>query len=143
MKHVFSITLIAAIVLASVLMSACGPVYSTSYSYVPPKSYRGRMCLNQCLSQKSMCQNNCSMLKQSCHMQANAMAEPAYHAYLHQMKRQGKTPWRNISYFADYSSCRDNCGCQGNYRQCYTSCGGRIIPHTVCTMFCPKPIPTQ
>lgn len=138
MKGLLSIISVAAILLASTLMTACGPVYSTSYSFVPPQSHRGRRCVNRCIPQKSVCQNNCSMLKQACHMQANAIAEPAYQAYLTQMRKQGAAPNRTIRYFADYSSCRDRCGCQANYNQCYTNCGGQIVPHTVCTMFCGK-----
>jgi len=138
MKRLSSLFLIATVLFTSAFIAASGPVYSTTYTYVTPKSRYGRRCANQCINQKSMCQNNCNMLTQACHMQANAIAQPAYQAYLNQTEKQGKTPYRSIKAFADYSSCRDNCGCKTNYNQCFTGCGGQIIPHTVCTMFCDK-----
>jgi len=141
MKRLFSITALLAVMIASILMAGCGPIYETSYKYVPPKSYRGRLCANQCTSQKSSCQNNCRVLNQACRMEANAAAEPAYRAYLRSMRKQNKTPWRNIGDFADYSNCNDRCGCETNYKQCYTTCGGQVIPHTVCTAFCNKAKP--
>lgn len=143
MKRIFSVFAIISIFAISVLMTGCGPIYETTYSYVPPKSYRGRTCVNQCLSQKGSCRNNCRLLNQSCRLQANAAAEPAYQAYLRSMRRQGKPPVETIADFADYSGCQSNCGCDVNYRQCYTNCGGKIIPHTVCTAFCNKAKPAS
>lgn len=35
------------------------------------------------------------------------------------------------------ASCTTACGCSATYDSCYTSCGGRIIPHKICTKNCP------
>lgn len=138
MNRLLSLIAMAAIAVTSILMTGCAPIYQTKYSYIPPKSYRGQMCTNQCLSQKSSCQNNARMLNQACRMQANAVAEQAYRAYLKRMRKQNKTPRQNIGDFADYSGCNSSGGCETNYRQCFTSCGGRVIAHTVCVAFCNK-----
>lgn len=138
MKKIVCSFSLAIILIASILVTGCGPIYSTTYQYVPPKSHRGRRCANRCLMQKSTCENNCNILHQACRMEANAAAEPAYRAYVRQERKAGKTPWRTLGDFADYSNCGGDCGCGSNYNQCFTNCGGQIIPHTVCTAFCDK-----
>ena len=127
---------LSVVFISTLFMAACGPIYQTTNTYVPPKSRHGRLCANRCITQKSVCQNNCSILNQSCHMQANAIAMPAYNAYLKKIDKEKKVPNKNIRYFADYSSCQNGCHCNTNYDLCFTNCGGQIIPRTVCTLFC-------
>lgn len=35
-------------------------------------------------------------------------------------------------------SCSNECGCKERYNSCYTSCGGQIVPHKICTSNCPE-----
>lgn len=35
------------------------------------------------------------------------------------------------------ASCTSECGCKLRYNSCYTSCGGQIVPHKICTSNCP------
>lgn len=36
------------------------------------------------------------------------------------------------------ASCSADCGCKLRYDSCYTSCGGQIVPHKICTSNCPE-----
>jgi hypothetical protein len=136
-KTIFTVISLA-ILAVTFLIAGCGPIYKTTYTYVPPKSYRARMCLNQCLSAKSQCAINCRMINQRCHANADYAAEPAYRTYMRQQRRQGKPALASLGSFADYSGCQANCSCAADYRQCYTNCGGKVIADTVCTAFCKK-----
>lgn len=35
-------------------------------------------------------------------------------------------------------NCSQNCGCQSNYRLCYSSCGGAVISKKLCVKNCPQ-----
>lgn len=118
------------------LLNGCIPIYETSYTYIPPKSFRGRQCVNECLAQKSDCQSRCSFREQRCRMQAQRNAYFAYHEYAREQRRQNLPVVKTIDDFADYSYCSSNCGCESDYRQCYSNCGGKVIPHTRCIAFC-------
>lgn len=135
MKNFLSISGAAAIG-ASLLLSGCGPIYQTTYTYKTPKSYRGRMCVNRCLRTKNRCYTMASLTDQNCRLIADNAARPAYRQYIREQKRQGFPIWKKISDFADYSNCHQTQYCNSSYKQCFTNCGGQIIPHTVCTAFC-------
>jgi hypothetical protein len=121
------------------LLVGCGPVYKTTYSYVPPKSWRARKCINRCLARKSKCQIQCRALDQDCVANAMDAARPAYRDYAHQQRRKHKPVYQSLQDFADTSNCHQNCQCLADYNDCYSNCGGRVISHTTCVAFCPKP----
>ena len=135
-KKIFFTTILLATVAA--LVTACGPVYETHYSYVSPKSWRGKQCVNRCLRDRSRCQSRCQRNNQSCRNTANLAAMPAYLSYVEQAKKNNDPVWKNVSDFADYSQCNSSCDCESNYRQCFTNCGGDVIANTQCVAFCPK-----
>lgn len=126
------------LIATALVLSSCGPMYSTSYSYVPPRSWRGKQCVNQCMMQQTTCKMQCKLSDQECHMNANMIARPAYRAYVRQQARAKQPIKKTIRDFADYSSCADSCGCVNLYRQCYTNCGGQVVARTVCVAFCNK-----
>lgn len=118
------------------LLAGCGPVYQTQYSYVPPHSWRGRKCINRCLTARSYCRGECQTNDQACHSNANVAAMPAYLAYVQERNSKGKPTYMNVSDFADYSNCSDHCGCESTYRACFSNCGGEVIANTQCVAFC-------
>lgn len=137
MKKKLFLSLLGIAVLVSGL-TACGPVYDTSYTYVQPKAWRGKQCANRCLRDRSYCRSNCQSRDQSCRNTANLAATPAYLAYLEQQKQQNFPLDRNVTNFADYSRCTDRCGCQATYRECFTNCGGEVVASIRCVAFCKK-----
>lgn len=141
MKKLFCTLPLLLVAVFSLLLTSCGPIYSTTYTYVPPKTKHGQRCANRCLEQKSTCTTNCNMVHQACRMEADAVAQPAYQDYLRAQRKAGQAPVRRLSDFADYGNCGGDCGCGDTYNQCFTNCGGKIIPHTVCTAFCDKAEP--
>ena len=132
------INILGAVVVFSCLAS-CAPVYQTTYQYVPPHSSRGVACINRCLQHKSSCNSRCSRQKLACHADADYAAKPAFKDYIKQQRKNKLPINKDISDFANYSSCDSDCACSNDYRQCYTNCGGHVIPHTQCVAFCKKP----
>lgn len=120
-------------------LTACSPVYHTNYSYVSPKSWRGRQCVNRCLRDRSQCHSRCRNANQRCHNDAELAAMPAYLEYLRHQRKQNLPATQSVSDFANYASCSDYCGCEDTYRQCFTNCGGDVIANTKCVAFCKKP----
>jgi hypothetical protein len=118
------------------LLSGCGPVYQTHYSYIPPHSWRGRRCINRCLADRSFCRSQCQTNAQSCETNANLIAMPAYLSYVQQQNAANQPITNSVSDFADYSNCSDHCGCESSYRACFVNCGGQVFANTQCVAFC-------
>jgi hypothetical protein len=129
------------ILIASTALTACGPVYQTTYNYVPPVSFAGKQCVNSCLHQQSYCNLMCQQTYTMCRSSADLAAEPAFRAYVKRRQLENKSIDLTVSYFANYSGCDNSCGCANTYNQCFSNCGGNIIPNTQCVAFCDKAQP--
>lgn len=136
-QHAFLLTLI----LSASLLTGCGPVYQTRYTFQPPHNWHGRKCVNRCLAERSQCYSNCRVSNQMCRNSADMEALPSYLNYAHEQRKAGQPVYDNVNDFADKSGCYSNCGCASSYRECYENCGGIVTPYTVCTAFCPQPQP--
>lgn len=135
-----SIFLLFAVIFSVLMLSGCGPEYQTVYSYVPPHSWRGRQCVNQCLTQRSYCQSECQSQDQTCRAEAQVAAMPAYLHHERKMRKEGQgDDFTTVSDYADYSNCTDSCGCAATYRSCFENCGGSVMANTQCVAFCPTP----
>lgn len=117
-------------------LSACGPIYSTNYIYVAPKSWDGRQCANECLQSQTNCHMQCNSQYQSCLNSARLAATPSYLIYVESEQKKGRIPKRTLDDFANYSSCQQTCDCDNTYGQCFTNCGGKIIAQRRCIAFC-------
>lgn len=140
-KVLLKVLLVTSVLGAFIFVAGCSPVYQTNYSYVTPKSWRGKQCVNRCLRNRSFCRAQCRSADQNCRNDAQLAAMPAYLTYVKQQRRQGLTPTQTVSDFADYSACSDQCGCEATYRQCFTNCGGRVNTNTQCVAFCQQKSP--
>lgn len=119
------------------LLSGCGPIYKTTYSYYPPRSESGRMCAMQCQQTQMMCNQMCEARRDSCRSQAWSSAQYQYEEYKHERRREHKSIDSDVNDFYDTSQCDNiSCGCSSMYNNCYVTCGGRVVPHTVCVAFC-------
>jgi hypothetical protein len=106
--------------LAPLLLTACGPQYSTTYQIVPPQSQADRACANNCLVLLNQCQSNCQSNVYMCEA-INTAARSA----------------RGDVFVGGSCGTRScNANCQANYRICHTNCGGQVIQNTVCTANC-------
>jgi hypothetical protein len=117
-------------------LSGCGPIYSIHYDFYSPHSWQGRQCANDCLANKTTCNMQCAANYQNCLNAARLTALPSYLAYVDERKKAGKEIDRTLADFADYSGCYQSCGCEENYRQCFTNCGGKVIEQRQCVAFC-------
>ena len=131
--------LFALLLLAQVfLLSACGPVYRTTYQYVPPESDAGKLCITQCENNKIQCAQLEQMRYSSCQQQSDF----SYHLcrsrrefrYNHKGHRKCV---RNC--YCYHRNCYQNTNaCESNYRSCYEACGGTISSDTQCVDRCDK-----
>ena len=124
------------LLLITSFITACGPMYTTTYSYVGPKDTKGQMCVMQCQQSKSLCQRLCSSESENCKSRAMGDARFKYEEYLSERRSQGKTAEKNMNSFYDSSECGRTCNCDDDYRSCFQLCGGQVIPQTTCTAFC-------
>jgi hypothetical protein len=127
------------VIILTIMLSACGPVYETTYEIIPPQSQHGAMCANNCLMSQTNCRNQCQRHDETCRRMAELEADNEYLHYLTLRQAQGLPVKRSRRDFYSYSSCGDygcNESCANDYRICHTNCGGKIIPHTRCTAFC-------
>ena len=120
MRHpflkLFSLLLISIITL---MLTSCGPIYSTTYTYQPPTSWTGRQCVNECLLVKSHCQSRCQRNYQRCVFQAQETARIQYREYrrTHHHHHHHDDDILGPDYFVDTSQCDNSCGCGGDYNQ--------------------------
>lgn len=125
------------LILCFTLLTGCGPIYQTSYTYQPPRSQNGKMCVAQCFQTKSYCQQMCQMQDQNCRMQAHQNAYYQFQSYSEEQRSQGKKIDRSIDDFDhSYSECGQKCHCTSDFNLCYQNCGGSVFEHKVCTAFC-------
>ncbi|WP_237111386.1 hypothetical protein [Neorickettsia findlayensis] len=118
------------------------PVYSTSYSFIPPKSQSGRECANKCLLAKQMCQSACEKIHDT--RTANILInignkeKKEKHDSLdefHELNKREMAEYRReIKEEARYERCRDSCN--DDHRLCHTNCGGEVIAKTMCIRNC-------
>ena len=126
------------LVLLPLLLTACGPIYKTQYSYQPPQSDTGRMCAAQCVQSRGMCQQMCRAQNNNCEMQAQENAAYSYHAYVKAQQAAGKKIRKNIDDFDNSYMCNESCNCRSNFNLCYSTCGGKVTSRQICTAFCNK-----
>jgi hypothetical protein len=119
------------------LLTSCGPVYNTEYSYTPPKSLEGRSCINQCEYSKIQCEELENLRERECESRAELEYDRCRRDIYNSKKREPK--WSECS----RSSCStDEERCERLYRSCYQACGGRVDSRTVCVANCDQ-IPPQ
>lgn len=119
-------------------LMGCGPIYETKYTYVPPKSQAGKMCVAQCVQNRGNCDQMCQMRNDTCRAQAKQNAVYQYELYRSDQERSGQPIKKSVSDFDDSYNCNNNCNCAPTYNACYSACGGQILTHKECVAFCDK-----
>jgi hypothetical protein len=120
--------------LATLTLTACGPVYKTDYTYIPPENATARQCLNQCLGMQSACRARAEdrAARENTACQQNAMVN--YSVCLATAKSDAE---RNRCSSSSYCNQQPNLSvCDAEYRQCYQNCGGTVISQERCVSGC-------
>lgn len=128
------------VVLSVLALAACGPMYRTDYTMVPPPTDAGRMCANNCLMAKNNCAQTCSLQQGNCENMQRLEAQNQYLQYVNERQRAGQPVKKTVNDFFGYSSCGTDYDCEGrcqnDYHICHGNCGGQVIPRTYCVANC-------
>lgn len=129
--------------LTALLVASCGPIYDTKYQFTPPRDPQGKMCATQCQQTQTYCRATCEANRQNCLAYERDRGRDAYEDYVYQRRREHKPIKRTPDSFVNTYNCSNSCEdtCAADYRQCYSTCGGRVTAHQVCTAFCDQPPP--
>lgn len=121
-------------------LSACGPIYDTQYSLIPPTSVEGRRCVGQCQQNRNICRQSCTISQQACLNDSRTRALYEYQAYVSRQTAEKQPIKKSVSDFERSYGCSANSceeRCEANYRDCFGGlCGGRVVTQKVCTAFC-------
>ena len=128
---------LASIIALVLLATSCAPQYSTRYHFFPPEHFEGRVCINNCLSNKTSCNQQAQMLEQNC---KNSSGLENFANILVNSNKEKAEEYRNY-YENEKRKCaskrrRAESECGEYYRDCYTNCGGAIQTETYCSAFC-------
>ena len=123
-------------------LAACGASYKTDYRFVAPNTLQGSHCASTCLQNRQICDQQCDQQQSQC--ETADQVKSSLNQYAMQQYSAG--------HFSDYPaymglanidapSCQhvDRCPdhCAAAYRDCFTVCGGQVIPYQVCEANCP------
>lgn len=114
-------------------ISSCGPIYDTTYQFIPPNSEGGRACVYQCENSRSQCRQiedlRVDRCEQDSRYEQRRCEDDVY-------RREGRGPkWHECGGLVctpEYDRCDDQ------YRSCYQSCGGTVQAETRCVANCEK-----
>ncbi|MGC2857742.1 hypothetical protein ACM64Y_19905 [Novispirillum sp. DQ9] len=125
----------------AIALQACGPTYQTLYDYKPPAGAQGRVCVAQCQVSQNHCRTACSAKQEACQSRVRLEARQDYERYVAQETKAGREPRRTPASFERFNACSDtSCRqtCEGDFRVCYSTCGGAVTATTVCTSGCDR-----
>ncbi len=122
------------ILLLTMVLAACGPIYETNYRYTPPSDPLSRPCISQCLADQSQCHNVAELKAENSRLRCERDAREDYERCLGNASgEQGRAS-------CNRRSCNQEpnlSACGVDYRTCFQSCGGVVDEQRVCTFNCP------
>ena len=124
----------------SILMTACGPIYDTSYVLTPPKSGSGGSCVSECGYRENSCKRWVRDRYERCEEYNRVQSRDCAERIRYEKNRNPK--WTECGNVEACDSSESSC--EAEYRDCFQSCGGRVEEVKKCIMNCdqiPKPIP--
>lgn len=123
----------------TLLAGGCGPIYDTTYHFVPPASHEGKRCIRQCLRQKDRCTNQ----KQHCRQLKSAIAARRFNHYQNHHPGATAIDYQRIlnhldvdPEFMDCDNIYSGEACDAPFRECYNACGGQVIGKRACVFNC-------
>ena len=129
-----------AALMSCAVMIGCGPVYRTQYTMTPPAGKSGELCVSQCQQTKQSCRQSTYDRQRACLTEERAQADKAYTDYKVQQMLNKKPVWKSADDDYDPQSCSGQGTyvqvCDKDFRGCFTTCGGTVVPETVCVENC-------
>ncbi|MGD9887655.1 MAG: CagY family CD-EC repeat-containing protein [Halothiobacillaceae bacterium] len=129
-------TVLGGLLVLSLTLSGCGPVYSTQYRYTPPLDANGKMCVNQCVNNRDMCR----MMEETRAMQEQAQCQQ-YAAMRYSMclsnaktEQERRNCERMNRGYCSRTAYTEHC--EESFRLCFQNCGGKIDSFQVCDFGC-------
>jgi hypothetical protein len=133
-KVIASLTVVAGI---AVILAGCGPIYSNQTDYATPKSTNGKICVNQCETNRLLCKQTASMQQNTCLINAKQQAREEYSRYEREQRAKNLPVVRTQDSYYDKSACSfESDNCDSIYNSCFSNCGGQISTKKVCVAFC-------
>jgi hypothetical protein len=121
------------------ILAGCAPIYSTETQYNAPKSTNGKICINQCETNRLLCKQSASISHNDCLNRANQQASEDYSRYVSDQRARNLPVVRTRDSYYDKTACSyESNNCDSLYNSCYSSCGGQIVAQKVCVAFCDK-----
>ena len=122
------------------LLTACGPIYQTTYSYTAPDNLVTGACIQACGDTWDDCHDRANLEVSNCESSAKRDAEKNFQEYKRERERKNKKLDRDIGFFNN-GSCNTvksdlDRKCRSRYDNCFTSCGGTITTIKECILFC-------
>ena len=122
------------------LLTACGPIYQTTYSYTAPDALVPRACIQACGDVWTDCHTRAYLKVSSCESSAKRDQEKKFQEYKRTREKNNRKVEHDSSFFNN-GSCNTlksdlDQKCKNRYDNCYTSCGGTITPIKTCILFC-------
>jgi hypothetical protein len=105
------------------ILGGCAPMYTTEYSYTPPQSPMGMMCINNCESSMRNCRQIEDLKKSNCEYRADL-------EYRMCNEKKDDIHCYRASCNANYENCTSD------YNRCYQGCGGSVFNSQKCVAFC-------
>jgi hypothetical protein len=122
------------------LLTACGPIYRTTYSYTAPDTLVPRACIHACGNAWDRCHDKANDEVRDCEISAERDEKKNFEEY--KRMREGKnmkvdktSGFFNRGFCSSIQSRLDQ-KCRSHFDNCYTSCGGTITPIKECILFC-------
>ena len=141
------------IIILFFILTSCGPVYQTNYSYSPPEEMAGKQCLSLCSAQRQSCSSNCRDREQTCEIVARTLDLAENLSCNKRKKYCNNNPDASGCIFDKNMDCNESSGSHSNctnekkeckseclsyYNECYINCGGKIDTQSICVQFCDK-----
>lgn len=124
------------ILFVSLIMSACGPVYQTDYTFTPPTTESGQMCVFQCDNSKLQCGQLEEMKYQNCLDRADREYYNCENNKRYGYNKNGEWVCQDNCYCFRSSCSVNEAICDDRYRMCYQTCGGKVQSRTYCVSNC-------
>lgn len=116
--------------LTAALLSGCETTY---YTFRPPASDAGRICVTQCASTREACRGHEMERAQREKASCERSADTAYRACMGQPVPKEKEKDKAQDCDKKRKSCwsyEDTERCETEYRECFVNCGGAVEQHT-------------